>query len=482
MGLVSYPMLISFVGLLCYGKIWVFDDNQQEILFWSVIYLSVSAFQILYVFISGGRYWHNFVLILFSIAMIYGLGYPVYYLFVHDFMQIPLSEAAIITSLQLYLIATMSLFSGVLLSDLLNGNPDLGRNILVNHQKYFRLRRFALLLLGMAIILMLVFYYELGYFRGLGHTELLDQKMDEGTVFVPFLPMLLTGAFLFFYSKRNNWSLNEIACVLLIMMAIGYQMTMGNRKIILSIVVCLLASGGIRYGYRIKVRHIAFAALLFGGFCLLHAVRHSIPQLLFHGTLDERIYHMDFQRVLRGGSNIAISFQTLAYNIAYDQTRYYGCTYVKAFLYMIPSFLLSSPKSLSLGHMFKEQAATVRDFAGDRIPGFGYSPVAEAYVNFGFIGIPLMFFLFGLIFRGTQRCLSGRSSIFRAFIGVVLCTRVLTFFRTSFYPWFNLTVKEIIYGSLIIAVTLVVVHSVARGWRHEEGFSRKRRSSEVILT
>jgi hypothetical protein len=243
---------------------------------------------------------------------------------------------------------------------------------------------------------------------------------------------------------------------------------MGNRKLILNIIVCLLASASLRYGYKFKAKHFLFTFLLFLFFGLLHAVRHSVPDLLFHGTLPERVYDIDFHRVLKGGSNVAISFQTLAYNILYGNDYYYGLTYLKAFLYMIPGFLLASSKSLPLGHMFKEQAASVRDFAGDRIPGFGYSPVAEAYVNFGFLGVPLLFFLFGLIFRGTQRFLSAGGGIFRAYIAVILCVRMVTFFRASFYPWFNLTVKQMVYGCIIISGVVIITQSVSYGRTYME--------------
>jgi hypothetical protein len=135
---------------------------------------------------------------------------------------------------------------------------------------------------------------------------------------------------------------------------------------------------------------------------------------------------------------------------------------------MIPSFLLASSKSLSLGHIFKEEAASVRDFAGERIPGFGYSPVAEAYVNFDFFGVPIVFFLFGLIFRGTQRFLSAGGGIFRAYIAVILCVRMVTFFRASFYPWFNLTVKQIVFGCIIIGGIVIITQSVIYGRSYME--------------
>ncbi len=100
-------------------------------------------------------------------------------------------------------------------------------------------------------------------------------------------------------------------------------------------------------------------------------------------------------------SEFAGPYLSLLTAISEHTQSLYGSSYYESFLAVLPRFLYPGVKPLVLSETF---AAGVHRGSGIT-SGWGYNPVAEAYINFGVFGIAVTFVLWTLFFLGvgTQR-------------------------------------------------------------------------------
>lgn len=91
---------------------------------------------------------------------------------------------------------------------------------------------------------------------------------------------------------------------------------------------------------------------------------------------------------LKQGNNLNIITNILSWSETWLEPKY-GWTYIQSLLNLAPSFIFRSGKPLS--DWFKNE------FAPDSNSGYGFSLEGEAYMNFGYVGVLLFFFLFGKV-------------------------------------------------------------------------------------
>jgi len=79
-----------------------------------------------------------------------------------------------------------------------------------------------------------------------------------------------------------------------------------------------------------------------------------------------------------------------------------GMTYAESMLWVLPTLIYPGIKPASLASEFAESLHTEFFPNLEYRIGWGFSPVVEAYVNFGFFGIPFVCAVFAILWRATR--------------------------------------------------------------------------------
>ena len=80
-----------------------------------------------------------------------------------------------------------------------------------------------------------------------------------------------------------------------------------------------------------------------------------------------------------------------------NQPFEYGTSYLYGFLNIVPNVFGGAHPSKVHGYLADRHAGLVTPRLAALGGGWGYSPVAEAYINFGVLGVPLILFVMGFI-------------------------------------------------------------------------------------
>lgn len=134
-----------------------------------------------------------------------------------------------------------------------------------------------------------------------------------------------------------------------------------------------------------------------------------------------------------------------------------GYSYYQAFVNVLPRQFGVDIVSLSEEYTYRLFTADFRAIGGN----MGFSPVAEAYLNFGFLGVLLMFVFWGWLWGGLSVFLDSRSHILAQVFAAVLIPWSMFFCRTDFAAYIKVSFYSIGVPFLIfIAANLVIKNFV----------------------
>jgi len=114
---------------------------------------------------------------------------------------------------------------------------------------------------------------------------------------------------------------------------------------------------------------------------------------------------------------------------------WFGLTYLYALPTVVPGILWPIQKPESLCLQFAGFIHARFYSASSEEAGWGFSPVAEAFQNFGFIGVPLVFFLVTKGFKLLSRLREGNS--LQVVLFAVVCSQALNFNRIEFMSFYD---------------------------------------------
>lgn len=181
-------------------------------------------------------------------------------------------------------------------------------------------------------------------------------------------------------------SLTRQARTLLVMSIaafIALELFFGNRRDFVSMFVFLAVVVATKRHAIIRFRTILLGAFLFTTLTVMGVVRQmmSTPLLILGDPLKLLVTQNEFVSPI----------QTLMYYVANPHPLRWGVTYVSAPTLFIPrAFWPGKPESLSL--QFMRSA-----FGTTGLMGYAYTPVTEAFLNFGFIGPFLVFAIISIL-------------------------------------------------------------------------------------
>jgi hypothetical protein len=148
-------------------------------------------------------------------------------------------------------------------------------------------------------------------------------------------------------------------------------------------------------------------------------------------------------------SEFAGPYLSLLVAVSGSSEKLLGSSYYESLLAVLPRFMYPGEKPLLVSAQFAEQ---MHQGTGT-VSGWGYNPVAEAFVNFGALGVVLMFVLWTMYFlfiRLLRRC--GEWGVLAA---AVLLAEAINVNRIDFHNVYSETVYLI--AGLLLTGTLAVI-------------------------
>ncbi len=195
------------------------------------------------------------------------------------------------------------------------------------------------------------------------------------------------------FQRASSWSLFAIWSLLLILQ--------GDRRLVLQ---ALLAIGGVLSVVRPKMLKLRLRTwiLLILGYAFLSLfghVRYLINPIISGQTSGQNAWaevsgNASGDWFTPENTELAGPYYSLLSVVSESTQDLYGKSYYDSFLLVIPKRLYIGEKPELLTRQFDEQVHQ----GGGTVYGWGYNPVAEAYLNFGTVGVALIFVLWSLLF------------------------------------------------------------------------------------
>jgi oligosaccharide repeat unit polymerase len=185
--------------------------------------------------------------------------------------------------------------------------------------------------------------------------------------------MVVNGFMMFIFAGWPNLSWNAKWIVGVSVAAfVMFHLLLGNRRDFLPMFMFLAGIASTRARARIRLKALVIGSSIFVLF-------------LFMGVI--RLFREDPTRILRNPvqlfatqNEFVMPIQTLMYYVKADKPLHYGWTYISAPGLFLPRAIWpEKPRSLSL--QFNNDA-----FGNALVPGYGYTPLTEAFINFSWVG------------------------------------------------------------------------------------------------
>jgi len=273
-----------------------------------------------------------------------------------------------------------------------------------------------LLLLLLAELILLTVYlivYQVPVFSTLGQFDRLEFFETINQVWVVLtMAISLTACLIIYYF--DEWNKKQFVFgILLIVYYIALQLSLGNRRDFLPIILFSTSYFLTKYHSKLNAKIIIIGTIFFIGSFWLVQQRNNNLEYSRVGAVHESFVNNEF----------VYPMQTLAYVIDDKWDLRYGYTYfVLPFQIAVPRYIYPN-KPDDLGKEF------VNKTFGEGSQGYAYTPVTEAYLNFGILGPLFVFLLFSLAFSQLIRKFNF-SSI--SFVYFLLYSFVFDFCRGTF--------------------------------------------------
>lgn len=195
----------------------------------------------------------------------------------------------------------------------------------------------------------------------------------------------LNGLVMFMVAGWSNLTrAGRAALIVIVLMFVGFQLALGNRRDFLPMLLFVVAIVATRRQMAIRAGTMIVGALAFAVFTAIGIVR----QVIQDPTILTRI---NPAQILVTQNEFVSPIYTLIHYINTDRPLRLGLTYIWAPGLFVPRAIWpDKPESLSIQFM--------RDaFGTTGLMGFAYTPVTEAFLNFSWVGPFLVFSILSLI-------------------------------------------------------------------------------------
>lgn len=298
--------------------------------------------------------------------------------------------------------------------------------------------------LGCVAALAFNFYYfnSFGFSAGtFNRVTYIDEFKQGGGFSFPYMVLLTASVSLLALHERRPFSWMVLVAFALM------HLPVGDRRVVLTVLIVIVVAKLLRGAVLRKATlALTLAVVLLAGVVVGGARAGQLSAIL----------NLDGERIFRALSEFARPFVTSLYYVDSGYAPLYGRSLLEALVNVVPASLLPFEKFVSLGQEFREVIGGLGLYAG-RVPGYGFSPVTEALLNFGSVGIPVFFFLLATLLRRTSVLAAG--GMF-AFVIPVLCSAMFSFGRSTFSDVFVTLFWTVAFGVILQLLSNTAVEAV----------------------
>jgi hypothetical protein len=237
------------------------------------------------------------------------------------------------------------------------------------------------------------------------------QMLSEARGNLPYQSFILVGlCFMFFGAGVRR---GKVKLALLSLAALSWTMILvvqGDRRPLLYMLLgFFVINESVQLVKTSGKRVILFLVVLYCFSVLMSSVRSVFPYLVDRSMdISQAVVwskdHVTAGDLLPEQGEFAGPYIAILYEMQSWGGYRYGLTYAEAIPNVLPRSLYPGEKPATLSESLAWNIGNTD--ANGSISGWGYSPVAEAYINFGLTGIPLVFAAFSLAFGMMSRLLS----------------------------------------------------------------------------
>jgi oligosaccharide repeat unit polymerase len=236
--------------------------------------------------------------------------------------------------------------------------------------------------------------------------------------------------------RARSIFLSILLFLLLLTPYITAMILLGRRGVILSFILVFAFS----FYYfqplsKIGIVKIVGAIFVFLFMGLMYGLRANIGEIISSGDYD-RVYNLlvniDFwaKSLSLGKGEFGAPFGNFnTYQLYGSDDLRFGATFVNGFAEIIPRFIWPNKPEITL-YEFRNEFFPDEAERG-AIASTGYSSLLEAYVNFGWFGIPFMYFIYGFLLLKLESFKSTTGIYFSVFY-LMFVPYVMSFSRSSF--------------------------------------------------
>lgn len=287
-------------------------------------------------------------------------------------------------------------------------------------------------------------FYFLGYLQIGGYRAALAmnrverfQRMTE--IFsLPATNFVLVGLAMMAASSLGGAGLRRIATFLLTGLWCVIVMAQGDRRLVLQAVFVVVSAVMFTSlsSARLKLKHLLIAIVAYAGFSIAGELRLLIPYIASGKALYSADLHMhrisdvgdmDFflDSIKPESTELAGPYLSVLYNVEHVKNYSFGRSYIGSIFAFLPRVLYPGTKPLSA----TEQLDREMHRGAGPVSGWGYSPIAEAFQNFGMPGVCVI----SSLWMGAFIVLSGfRNSQWGLLVAAVLSSETVNVNRIDF--------------------------------------------------
>jgi hypothetical protein len=247
------------------------------------------------------------------------------------------------------------------------------------------------------ILLYLLQYMEIGgYWAALAISRPRRFEIMRETLSLPYFGFVLVG--LVMNAAASGQELRKkVATILMTTLWCGMVMAQGDRRLFLQTVLAILGVRmflGLSRTTRLRLKHLVFVFFAYAALAVAGQFRELIPGLVASTRSDQQkvIYSGNSNSWLAslepGNSELGGPFLSVLYNAEQVKEYLLGTSYLETIPTILPRIIYPS-KPPSLETLLSNEVSQSANF-GFPVAGWGYSPIAEAFLNFGFVGVCLI--------------------------------------------------------------------------------------------
>lgn len=240
---------------------------------------------------------------------------------------------------------------------------------------------------------------------------------------------------------------------------------LGQRGFILNVVFIIIMGLSITNPIKkINGKILRIGVILYILLVFIYTNRAIVPlfqtdrQEFFNRVFDSSRYISNLNPGSNEFSASFVNYNTFinnASNVSYK----YGESYIRGLILPIPSFLYPGIKPIQITYEFRNKYFSSLASTSS-IASTGFSSILEAYWNLGYIGVVIIYLLYGVVLGKVENNLKNKS-VFSQIIYLCICTCLISFSRYAFGDIFTSIVYFLIYT--FIFYTLIYKMRYYRG-------------------